>query len=79
MCDRVDSGDPMKTNKKLLLRLSVLVCCAGVMLLSASCVTSTSPDGAVTERVDPEAVNPWLDLTRDLFAKPAPVTVEPEK
>lgn len=49
----------------------------------SSCAVTTAPDGTKTKTVDQQAVNPWLELARDLFAKPsppvAPIIVEPSK
>ena len=60
---------PMKN--KLTIKFLILAAVTGAMLL-ASCVSTTAPDGTVTERVDNEAVNPFLLLARELFVKPAP-------
>jgi hypothetical protein len=58
---------------KLTVKFLALAAVTGAMLLAAtSCVSTTAPDGTVTERVDNEAVNPFLILARDLFTKPAP-------
>ena len=67
----------MKTKLPLLLA-------AALVLSLPSCVTTTAPDGSAVERVDTEAVNPWLILARDLFgpeaqAPPVPIIVLPEK
>jgi hypothetical protein len=58
---------------KLTIKFLVLAAVSGAMLLAASsCVSTTAPDGAVTESVDKEALSPILSLIRDLFQDPAP-------
>jgi len=55
-----DRAGVMKT------KLPFITLLLGVLALP-SCVTTTAPDGTAVERVDQEAVNPWLLLARDLF------------
>lgn len=59
------------------------VAVATIPLTCTSCTITTAPDGTETKRVDQAAVNPWLELARDLLTKPAPpvapIIVDPEK
>ena len=59
-----DFADDGKINGSFLPLVALL--CALALLLP-SCSVTTAPDGTQTRRVDQEAVNPWLELERDLF------------
>ncbi|RYD39439.1 MAG: hypothetical protein EOP83_36780 [Verrucomicrobiaceae bacterium] len=82
-----DFADDGKINGSFLLPFALLGGLgACVLALSmTSCSVTTLPDGTQTRRVDQGAVNPWLELARDLFVsqrqeevEPAP-TVQPAK
>ena len=74
-----DFADDGKINGSFLLPFAVvggLGACA-LALSMTSCTVTTLPDGTQTRRVDQEAVNPWLELARDLFVPPRPEEAEP--
>ena len=68
-----DFADDGKINGSFLPLVAML--CALALLLP-SCSVTTAPDRTQTRRVDQEAVNPWLELARDLFV-PRPEEDDP--
>ena len=74
-----DFADDGKINGSFLLPFSLiggLGACA-LALSMTSCSVTTLPDGTQTRRVDQEAVNPWLELARDLFVPQQPADTAP--
>lgn len=77
--ERVVLCGTMKLKSVLFLMLFLFAIC-----LSPSCITTTAPDGTAVERVDSEAVNPWIALAAELFGPkgepaPVPLVVLPSK
>lgn len=69
--DRVDDGEANNSFRcHPLAFVGACVLAVAVAVGFCSCSITTAPDGTRTQRYDPEAAKPWVDLARDLFAPP---------